>query len=143
MTSLNDSLLKPYVDAILAERDWSWSFIGILYLVSGMIIRSWFLGPVASRVRNLDRKLRYSVKSAYLKRSFWGWIFFFIPLAVIIVLWQDRPLPAPLTKIHLIGVGIGSFVFSIILHLQCFGIASLQTLRQICDKEAQKKLLEG
>ncbi len=143
MNPLNQSILKPYVDAILAERDWSWSFICILYLLGGMIIRSWFLGPLTARTRDIDKKLRRAVKKAYLKRSLPGWIFFFIPLAILIVLWQDRPLPIKVERIHLLGAAIASYVLSIILHLRAFGTSALLALKLMSETEQQKKFLEG
>ncbi len=143
MNSLNQSILKPYLDAILAERDWSWSFIAILYLVCGMVIRSWFLGTLVARTRELDGKLRRSVKKSYLKGSLLGWILFFIPMALLIVLWQDRPLPAKVQRIHLIGAAIASYALSLVLHLRAFAAAALLTLKRLAESEQQKKFLEG
>ena len=143
MTPLNQSFLKPYVDAILSERDWSWSFVCILYLISAMVIRSWFIGSLAARTRDLDKKLRCTVKKSYFKRSFFGWIFFFIPAGILIVLWQDRPLPAKVERLHLIIASIASYVLSIILHLRAFGTAALLTLKRLSETEQQKKFLEG
>ena len=143
MNSLNESFLRPYVDIILRERDWSWSFVGILYLISAIIIRSWFLGTLSSRTKDLDRKLRRLVKKSYLRHSLFGWILFFIPLGILIVLWQDRPLPAKVEPIHLILAAIASFALSIILHLRAFGMAALLTLKRLSETEQQKKFLEG
>ena len=143
MNSLNPSILKPYFDSILAERDWSWSFVCILYLICAMVIRSWFLGSLAARTRDLDKKLRRAVKKSYLKRSLFGWIFFFIPVGILIVLWQDRPLPKQVERIHLIGASIASYVLSLILHLRAFGAAALLTLKRLSESEQQKKFLEG
>ena len=141
--SLNQSILKPYLDSILAERDWSWSFICILYLICGMIIRGWFLGALAARTRDLDKKLRHAVKKSYFKNSFWGWIFFLIPLGIIIVVWQDRPLPVKIDRLPLIDLAIASYVLSILLHLRAFGTAGLLTLKRLSESEQQKKFLEG
>ncbi len=143
MNSLNQSILKPYLDSILAERDWSWSFICILYLLCGMVIRGWFLGALTSRTRDLDKKLRHAVKKSYLKQSLPGWIFFFIPLAILIVLWQDRPLPVKVERVHLLGTAIASYILSIILHLRAFGASALLTLKRLSESEQQKKFLEG
>src|SRR3989338_1484578 len=143
MNTLNQSILKPFLDAILAERDWSWSFICILYLLCGMVIRGWFLGALTSRTRDLDKKLRHAVKKSYLKRSLPGWIFFFIPLAILIVLWQDRPLPVKVERVHLLGAAIASYILSIILHLRAFGASALLTLKRLSESEQQKKFLEG
>lgn len=143
MTPLNQSILKPYLDSILAERDWSWSFVCILYLMGGMVVRSWFLGALAARTRDLDKKLRRSVKKSYLKRSLLGWIFFFIPAGILIVLWQDRPLPAKVERLHLIGAAAVSYVLSVIIHLRAFGTAALLTLKRLSETEQQKKFLEG
>ena len=107
------------------------------------MIRSWFLGSLSTRTRDLDKKLRRSVKKFYLKRSLFGWIFFFLPLGLLIVVWQDRPLPAKVEKIHLLIAAVACYVLSIILHLRAFGAAALMTLKRLSETEQQKKFLEG
>lgn len=143
MTPLNQSILKPYIDAILTERDWSWSFICILYVLGALVIRSWFFGSLAGKTRDLDKKLRKAIKKAYASRALLGWIFFLFPMAILIVLWQDRPLPVPVEQSHLAGAAIASYILSVILHLRAFGTAALLTLKRLSESEQQKKFLEG
>ena len=143
MTPLNQSILKPYLDAILTERDWSWSFICILYVIGALVIRNWFFGTLAGKTRDLDKKLQRAIKKAYASRSLLGWIFFLFPMTILIVLWQDRPLPVKVERCHLVGAAVASYIFSVILHLRAFGTAALLTLKRLSESEQQKKFLEG
>ncbi len=143
MNSLNQSILRPYFDAILAERDWSWSCVAILYILSGLVIRGWFTGTLENYARGLNRKFRRAVKKAYLKRALLGWVFFLIPAVLLTVLWQDRPLPEKIERVHLIAAAGVSYVLSIVLHVRALGIAGVLTLKQLSENDQQKKFLEG
>ena len=134
--------LKPYIDVILSERTWSWSLVGILYVLAGFFVRSWFLSPVTSRCGKLDKKLSRTVKSSYLKYSLLGWIFFFIPLGLFTLLWRNL-LPPKINDIAVISGAAAAFILSVIFHLQAFGIAGMIVLKQYSDHQKEKNLFEG
>ncbi len=135
MNEITDSL-KVFLEPILNERTWSWTVIGIAYLLIALIIRGWFLAPLARKTRELDRKQNHELKAAYLKRSFLGWIFFLIPFFVLIKLWNSV-FTFPITVQDALTVlgGVVSFIISIILHLQAFGVAAIETLKRTTEKE--------
>ncbi len=134
------SPLKPYLDVVLQERDWSWAVIAILYVLAAYFVRGWFMNGLSCQSKSLDRKWHSEVKAAYLKYSFPGWIFFFLPLGLVILIWRKDILPIKVPEIYLYaGAGV-SYVFSIIFHLQAFGLASIEVLKKFQDKYKEAKL---
>lgn len=134
--------LKPYLDVILTERTWSWTLIGILYLLSGFLVRSWFISPITRHLKPLSREAQNEVKKKYLQHSFWGWVFFLIPLCFFILLWRSDILPFHVDDRYVVLAAILSFIFSIIIHLQAFGKAGLLTLKRASEL-FEKKMFDA
>jgi len=129
-------LAKNYLDMLLTERSWSWTVIGIVYLLLAMIIRSWFLAPIAIHVKTLKGAISRELKGHYMKRAFWGWIFFIFSFLIVIGLWSSGSV-WPFTPKELLAAaaGIVSFVFFIIFHVEAIGIGAVKTLKRVTDKE--------
>ncbi len=128
--------IKTYLDAIITQREWSWTLVGMAYLILGLIIRGIFISPLTRRVKDLSKKAHQDVKSAYLHRSFIGWIFFAVSFLIIIGLWNRSDL-FPLTvkeALALLGA-MASFILSILCHAEAIGVAGLVTLKKVVDKE--------
>ena len=134
--------LKPYVNIILTERTWSWSLIGVLYLLAGFFVRSWFIHPLTAHLKQLSHDLQREVKKVYLWRSFWGWLFFLIPLGLLVLLWRSDLLPFRVNERYLVIAALLSFILSIILHLEALGAAALLTLKHSSEL-LEKKMFEA
>ena len=135
--------IKSYFDIIWLERSWSWTVLGILYILAALFVRGWFLSSLFSRLKEVEHGLHHRIKAAYLKRSFWGWLFFFIPLGISILVWRKDIFPLKIDDRILILSAFASFIFSVILHLQAFGIAVLEVLRREALARQEEKLLES
>ncbi len=129
------SPIQSYVDAILSGRDWSWTVVGILYVLAAYFVRGWFVNPLSQKSRILSKASWHQVKSHYLNASFLGWIFFFFPLALIALVWRKTALPVPVDNRYLILAGCISFVLSVVLHLQAFGLAAVAALKDFEEKK--------
>ncbi len=130
--------LQLFIDQILQERTWSWTVIGIAYLIVGLTIRSWFIGPIVRRSKELNRKNYHDFKSAYLKRSIWGWLFFLASFLTVIGLWSTViSLPMSVKQALAILGAIICFIFSIVFHLTAYGIAALTALKQASETEKE------
>ncbi|MCM8775312.1 MAG: hypothetical protein NC930_03025 [Candidatus Omnitrophica bacterium] len=131
--------LEPYWNFILQGRSWSWSLVGIIYLMAGLIIRGWFLKPLVAQTKEMGGVIWHDIKKAYLKYSLLGWILFFIPFAIVVTLWYlDKKPPITFTDIALLVTGVVSFILSIIFHLQAFGFAMISVLKNVINKESGK-----
>jgi len=129
--------INSYLKIIWEERFWSWSVIGILYLIAGWTVRGWFLNSLHRSARSLKSKYYHDVKQAYLRRSLTGWFFFFLPLIIFTYIWNQTA-GHQLTALYTVALGVGilSFIVSILAHLRAFGLATLSVLGELVhDKE--------
>lgn len=126
--------IRPYLRAILTEREWSWALAGAVYIMVALVIRGWFLKPIVRRARELDRKTYRSLKNAYLTRSVWGWLFFFISFLILVGLWNaEEELRVSENHIPLLATALGSFILSILFHIGAFAVAAIVTLRKVTE----------
>lgn len=133
-----EEYIQVFFDHVMQERAWSWTVIGIAYLIAGLTIRGWFVGPVVRRSKNLNRKHYHDFKSAYLKRSIWGWLFFITSFLTVIGLWNTIiTLPMTVKQALAILGAMVCFVFSIIFHLTAYGVAAIDTLKHAGEAEKE------
>lgn len=131
--------LQPYFDIVLKERTWSWSLIAMLYVLAGFFVRGFFMRPLVKQSNDLEKSIKKRIKKYYFRASFWGWFFFFTPIALLIFFWRiDAPIQ--IKDQYVIAAAAASFLFSILLHVQAFGKASLMTLKDL--SAVDKKFLE-
>ncbi len=129
------SPLQSYVDAILSGRDWSWAIVGILYVLAAFFVRGWFMNVLSGEAKKLSRDSWHRIKKSYLGASLVGWLFFFFPLGVIVLIWRREMFPLPFDNRYLILAGCVSFVLAVLLHLQAFGLASIEALKELENKK--------
>ena len=123
---------KLYFDLILAERQWSWAIVAILYLMLAILVRLVIFRKIIHEAKQIDSSLYSTVKGIYLKNSYSGWILYFISFLLVIVLWLGWK-NSPLGKVSLVILCLFLsllFFLSVILHLTAFAKALLAVLRQ-------------
>lgn len=128
--------IQPYIDLILRERSWSWAVVCLLYILAGLFVRSWFMGPLSIQMKMIEKKHLRQLNSSYLSHSLLGWTFFFLPLALIAVYWNKENLPVLVDDKWFIALGFLSFTFSLILHLQAMAVASLVLVESLEGEKA-------
>ncbi len=132
-------MFNSYLNVILQERFWSWSIIGIIYLIFAFTVRGWFLNPLFRDVKHLKPRYYHEIKQIYLKYSFWGWFLFFLPVVFFTYVWNQTA-KEPLTLRHHLAIALGffSFLASIMIHMRAFANACVELLREMVDeKDAQ------
>lgn len=128
---MNFTHLQPYLDSALAGRDWSWSLVGLVYIIVGLFIRGLFLKPLLRHAKELEKKPYRDFRSAYLGRSLWGWVFFFITFLILIGLWTSVDnFPISENEALLILAGLASYVLSIIFHIGAIAVAAIVSLKK-------------
>ncbi len=129
-------LIKDYFDLILRERNWSWSLIGIVYMIAALIVRSLFLSPMVRKAKELNRTPYEELKKAYLKRAPLGWVFFLFSFLLMIGVW-NRATSFPLNikeALAILGIFV-TYAFSIVYHLQALGVGAIIALKRVSEKE--------
>jgi len=123
--------IKSFLDVLVEERFWSWTLVGILFLILGLILRGWVLKPLIAHAKLLDGKLYHKIKSAYFKKSLLGWVFFLASMTCVVTLWQQDLITPLVAKEWLLIVGsLVFFIASLLCHAVAFGIASVKVFRQ-------------
>lgn len=128
--------INDFSDMVVSDRGWSWSFVGILYLLLTMIIRNWFLRPILHNAKELKRHWYHEMKDAYLKRALPGWLCYLSALVIVLFIWS-RPQLFPLTLEHAFALllSVILYFFSILFHVQALGVAAVVTLKRIEDEK--------
>lgn len=137
-------VIESYIEIILRERFWSWSVIGIVYLIIAFVMRGWFLNPMIQKAKELPPKYYHDIKHAYLKNSFWGWFFFFLPLVFFTLVWNwsyREPLYG--RSLALLILGIFCYVWSVMLHLKAFGNGATSTLKRVIDEREMRAAIKN
>ena len=117
---------------VLTQRTWSWTVIGIEYLLAFLLVRSFFLHELIKRARSLNSKWYHEVKKVYMKKCLSGWILFLVSFLILIFFWQTANLKqASLYEVGMIFLIILAVLFAIISHLIAFGTSVIHVLKQL------------
>lgn len=117
---------------LLAQRAWSWTIMGIVFLLVFLLVRHFFMQSLIKRAQSLNSKWYHEIQKVYMKKCIAGWIFFLVSLLLFIFFWQTADLNRPsLYEIAVIYVLILTVLLSIMFHLIAFGVSIIHVLKQI------------
>ena len=117
---------------ILTQRAWSWTVIGIAYLLVFLLFRSFFLHGLIKRARSLNSKWYHEVKKVYMKKCFSGWILFLISFLMLVFFWQTADFKqASLYEAGMVFLIVLTVLFAIISQLIAFGASVIHVLKQL------------
>lgn len=117
---------------VLTQRAWSWTVIGIGYLLVFLAIRHLFLQGLIKRARALNSKWFHEIKKAYTKKCISGWILFLVSFLILIFFWQTANLKqASLYEVGMVFLIILAVLFAIISHLIAFCFSVIHVLKQL------------
>jgi len=136
-------IFNAYWNVILQERFWSWSIIGIIYLVFAFTVRGWFLNPMFRQAKDLRSRYYQELKQDYLKFSFWGWFFFFLPLIFFTFVWNQTA-KEPLSLRHQIALvaGLLCFLWSVMVHMRAFSRACMTLMKELVDEKESQAVIK-
>ncbi|MEI7750644.1 MAG: hypothetical protein WCJ71_01020 [Candidatus Omnitrophota bacterium] len=117
---------------VLTQRTWSWTVIGIGYLLAFLLVRSFFLHELIKRARGLNSKWYHEIKKVYMKKCLSGWILFLVSFLILIFFWQTANLKQPsLYEVGMVFLIILAVLFAIVSHLIAFGTSVIHVLKQL------------
>lgn len=132
-------MTPTYFDLILRERGWSWTLIGVGYLVITLFVRQIIFGNIARELRAVDPDFYSAVKKLYLRTSLGGWVFFLMSFILLIAVWMGWRFPfvngGTLVLFCLLLPLL--FCLSVISHLRAFTRAIVLLLRQRMGPEKE------
>lgn len=124
--------LNSLWEQFLTDRGWSWTLLGSIYLIITFIVRSIFFKPILRHAKLLQPKQYKKIKIAYLKKSFSGWLFYFLSFFMIVSIWYvGFQAGFSINDLIVAFIAIISFLLSVIFHLGAFTNASLEIFKKI------------
>lgn len=130
--------MNELIDTILAERQWSWSVIGLLVILIGLGLRSLLLRNIlhAMKVRNISWYKR--TLSHYQKRSIIGWCFFSLCIIGITLFWTlESLLLTYFSLMEWMLIFVLLFSLSVFFHARAFAESIVEAMQDhvATDKE--------
>lgn len=117
---------------VLTQRTWSWTVIGIAYLLVFLAFRSFFLHTLIKRARALNSKWFHEIKKVYSKKCFSGWILFAISFLMLVFFWQTGNFQQPsLYEVGMAFLIILTVLVAIISQVIAFGASVIHVLKQL------------
>ena len=131
---MNVGLIQQIVD----EREWSWSLIGLVAIVLGLIARSLFLKDILRSMKIRNKSWYRRTLTYYQKKSLLGWIFFGLFILGIILLWRiEESFLKYLSFLEWFLIFLSFFFLSIFFHLRAYAQSIVEALQEnvTLDKE--------
>ena len=117
---------------ILTQRAWSWTVIGIGFLLVFLLVRSFFLRGLIKRARVLNSKWFHEIKKSYTKKCLGGWILFLISFLMVIFFWQTANLQqASLYEVGMVFLIVLTVLLAIMSQVIAFGVSVIHVLKQV------------
>jgi hypothetical protein len=124
--------LKNIWELVLTQRAWSWTMIGIGYLLVFLLARNFFFHSLIKRARALNSKWYHEIKKVYMKKCIAGWILFLASFLILVFFWQTADFKqASLYEVGMIFLIILTVLFAVISHLIAFGASAIFVLKQL------------
>ncbi|MFA5159964.1 MAG: hypothetical protein WC484_05600 [Candidatus Omnitrophota bacterium] len=119
-------------NTVLTQRTWSWTVIGIGYLLVFLLVRSLFLHTLIKQSRSLNSKWCHEIKKVYMRKCIAGWILFLVSFLILILFWQTANFKqASLYEVGMVFLIILTVLFAIMSHLIAFGTSVIYVLKQL------------
>jgi len=124
--------LENLWNMVLTQRAWSWTVIGIAYLLVFLLVRNFFLHGLIKRSRALNSKWYHEIKKVYAKKCIPGWILFLISFLMLIFFWQTANFQqASLYEMAVLVLILLTVLLSIMSQVIAFGTSAIHVLKQV------------
>ena len=128
-----------YLEAILTERNWSWSILAIGYLAFTMVVRQIAFRHLVRELKSFNSGLYRATKRAYLKHSIGGWVFYLASVLLLIWAWEIREQSFHGVRLELLLLVscIFFFLISLISHFINFARALVSALQSQTENQRE------
>lgn len=124
-------MFQDMINTIEQGREWSWSIVGVLAIVSGLIIRSVLLRDILRGMKIRNRTWYRRTQTYYQKRGLVGWIFFALFAIGAMLLWRFEAFFLNyLNLLQWILVLSIFLILSIFSHLRAYACAIVEAVEE-------------
>ncbi|OGX06071.1 MAG: hypothetical protein A3G87_02480 [Omnitrophica bacterium RIFCSPLOWO2_12_FULL_50_11] len=131
---MNTSLIRR----LMEEREWSWPAIGIVTILVGLVLRSFFLSRILRQIKASNRQWYKRTQTYYEGRALLGWIFFGLFVGGSMLLWRFESFFLKYLDVWLCWIILGTcLVISLLLHICAYAQSMVDAIRDqgVLDKE--------
>ena len=119
------------VRAVLEGREWSWSVLGCVVMITGLLIRSLLLRNILYGMKIRDSNWYRRMLFYYQKRSILGWICFAVVVVGVMLFWRfESFFLRYLNTLEWILIGVIFFTISLFLHTRAYAGAIVETVSE-------------
>lgn len=125
-------MIRETLNAILDGRAWSWSVIGMLAILFGIIVRGIVLRDSFIGLKIKDRTSYKNLQKLYQERSWYGWVFFAMYVSLVSLFWRFEDI-----FLQKLGVfyWISIFLFLLMISIFCHMRAYIHSLIELLENK--------
>ena len=119
------------IRAIVDGKEWSWSVIGLVSILTGLLIRGFLLRDILRGMKMRNRSWYKRTQEHYQGRAILGWIFFTCFAVGTMLLWRfEIFFLRYLNSLQWMLVLTSLFVLSLFCHLRAYARAIVEAVQE-------------
>ncbi len=124
-------MTKSIFHSIVEGREWSWSVIGLIVILIGLIIRSALLRDILLGMKIRNQNWYRRTQEHYQGRAIIGWIFFILFAVGTMLLWRfETFFLRYFTIVQWVSILAALFVLSLFCHLRAYAKAIVEAVQE-------------
>ena len=124
-------MIQAVIRAIVEGKEWSWSVIGLIAIIGGLLIRSLLLNDILRGMRIRNRSWYKRTQEHYQEHAIWGWIFFTLFAVGIMLFWRHETFFLRYLRFsQWVLVLVSLFAVSLFCHLRAYARAIVEAVQE-------------
>ncbi|MBI4395413.1 MAG: hypothetical protein HY583_04345 [Candidatus Omnitrophica bacterium] len=124
-------MLQDLVHDVVEAREWSWSVVGLIVILTGLLIRGVLLRGILRGIKIRNRSWYSRTQKHYQKRALVGWIFFILFAAGITLFWRfETVFLKYLSSFKWLVIFTSFLLLSLFLHLRAYASAIVESVEE-------------
>jgi len=124
-------MMQAILHAIIEGKEWSWSVIGLVSILAGLIMRGFLLRDILRGMKIRNRSWYKRTQEYYQGRAILGWIFFICFAVGTMLLWRfEAFFLRYLNSLQWMLILTSLFVLSLFCHLRAYARAIVEAVQE-------------
>ena len=124
-------MTQALIRAIVEGKEWSWSVIGLITILGGLLIRSILLRDILRGMKIRNRNWYKRTQEHYQGRAIWGWIFFTFFAVGTMLLWRYETFFLRYLRFSQWALVLAAlFAASLFCHLRAYARALVEAVQE-------------
>ena len=124
-------MIRDLLHAIVEDREWSWSVVGLFAILMGLLIRGILLSDILRGIKIRNRSWHKRAQAHYQRRAMIGWIFFILFVLGTILFWRfEAVFLRYLSALRWLLIFISLLIIALFLHLRAYACAIVEAVEE-------------